>query len=257
MNEWGFDESDWWEEVISAASRWWKNAHGIGSATIVGFMEAPNGDLLIPSEVDGYPVTGIRNWLYTCPCGGEPTFTKNPALTSVTIPDNITSIGYGAFMECANLTDVTIPDSVTHIGEYAFWRSGITGMSIPASVNSIDDNPFVGCPLARFDVSPDNPIYVQIDGVLFDKRQKMLVSYPSAREGPYAIPEGVTSIGDKAFYECGYLTSVTIPASVTDIGYAAFAAWYADKPDVVLSVQAGSYAEKYAKEEHIAYVYSE
>lgn len=256
-----FDVSRRWEDIFEAnyedysfaASGQVEDAYVDEGATIVGFTEAPSGDLVIPSEVDGYPVAGIRNLVYECSDGDEPTFSRYPALTGVIIPDGVTTIGFGAFWECANLTDVTIPDSVTHIDEYAFWRCGITSMTIPAGVIRIGDNPFVGCALKRFDVSPDNPIYEQIDGVLFDKQQKMLVSYPSAREGPYAIPEGVTSIGGFAFYECEGLTSVTIPGSVTDIGWEPFEGC----ADVVLSVEKESFAEEYAKDNGIAYIYSE
>jgi len=217
-----FDESRWWEALDFYPNRWPEDTLRIGEATIVGFVQAPSGDLLIPSEVDGYPVTGIRNWVYECPCDSEPDLPSYHALTGVTIPPGVTHIGYGAFWECENLSVVNIPDSVTHIDEYAFWRCGITSITIPASVNQIAWNPFVGSALTRFDVSPLNPVYEQINGVLFDKQQKTLVSYPSAKKGPYVIPEGVTSIGERAFYECSGITNLTIPASFDSIEWNPF-----------------------------------
>ena len=67
-------------------------------------------------------------------------------LTSVTIPDGVTSIGGGAFQYCSSLTSVTIPDSVTSIGDYAFWGcSSLTGVTIPEGVTSIGDEAFSGC----------------------------------------------------------------------------------------------------------------
>ena len=157
------------------------------------------------------------------------------------------------FFGCENLTDVTLPDSVTHIGDYAFYQCGITSMNIPAGVNNIAGTSFYGCVLTHFDVSPDNPVYEQIDGVLFDKQQKKLLSYPSARTGPYTVPEGVTSIAGYAFFKSDGLTTVTIPSSVTDINWGTFEGC----DDVVLIVQAGSYAEEYAIDNDIAYIYSE
>ena len=67
-------------------------------------------------------------------------------LTSVTIPENITSIGRCAFSGCEELTNITIPDSVTSIGSAAFEHcSGLTSIVIPDSVTSIDHWAFQYC----------------------------------------------------------------------------------------------------------------
>ena len=74
------------------------------------------------------------------------TFCGCSALTSVTIPDGVTSIGGGAFYGCSGLTSVTIPNSVTSIGESAFWDcSGLTSITIPESVTSISYSAFAYC----------------------------------------------------------------------------------------------------------------
>ena len=77
-----------------------------------------------------------------------PTFVFNncKSLTSVTIPNNVTSIGDNAFSGCSGLTSVTIPNSVTSIGSVAFWGcSGLTSITIPNSVTSIGSAAFWGC----------------------------------------------------------------------------------------------------------------
>ena len=67
-------------------------------------------------------------------------------LTSITIPENITSIGRCAFSGCDGLTSITIPDSVTSIGSSAFENcSGLTSIVIPDSVTSIDHWTFQYC----------------------------------------------------------------------------------------------------------------
>jgi len=114
----------------------------------------------------------------------------------------VTSIREFAFREHRDLTGITIPDSVTSIGMYPFYR----------------------CPLTYINVSPNNPVYEDIDGVLFDKQRQMLISYPGAREGAYSVPGGVLLIGELAFYECHGLTSLTIPDNVSGIGDKAFTA---------------------------------
>ena len=103
-------------------------------------------------------------------------------ILAVVLADGVTSIGNHAFFDCKELVLVTIPDSVISIGAGAF----------------------AGCKsLTTFFVSAGNPAYGLLDGVLFDKAQTTLVAYPSGRQGSsYAIPDGVTSIGDYAFCRC-------------------------------------------------------
>ena len=73
-------------------------------------------------------------------------FTYCVSLTSITIPDSVTSIGYYAFFYCRSLTSITIPDSVTSIGNYAFSNCrSLTSITIPDSVTSIGNDAFYGC----------------------------------------------------------------------------------------------------------------
>ena len=68
------------------------------------------------------------------------------SLTSVTIPNSVTSIGNSAFEGCCSLTSVTIPNSVTSIGNSAFNDcDSLTSVTIPNSVTSIGDAAFEGC----------------------------------------------------------------------------------------------------------------
>jgi len=161
-----------------------------GDAVIVRCVEKPSGEVMIPSELDGYPVI---------------------------------CIGFAALSFCENVTGVTIPDSVAIIGDEAFCGcTNLTEISIPDSVIDIGINPFAGCNLTSFSGPSNSPVYEVRDGVLYDKQQKMLISYPGAKVGTYVIPDDVLLIGEKAFNMCGGLTGVTIPNGVTGIGMQAF-----------------------------------
>ncbi|MGP8200558.1 MAG: leucine-rich repeat domain-containing protein [Limisphaerales bacterium] len=159
--------------------------------TITGYT-GPGGDVIIPVSINNLTVTSIGD--------GQDYVFAETGVTSVTIPNSMTSIGDYAFAY-ASLTNLMIPSSVTNIGEGAF-----------ASETS----------LTAIDVDAQNAFYRSVDGVLFDTGQSTLLQYPSGLSGSYTIPDSVTSIGDLAFGYSG-LTSVTIPGSVTNIGDQAFA----------------------------------
>ena len=125
------------------------------------------GEHTVKYKLDG---TSINNGL----------FSGCSSLTSVTIPDIITSIDVNAFGSCSGLTCVTIPNSVTLIGLQAFYRcSGLTSVTIPNSVTLIDGEAFIDC-----------------------------TSLTSV-----TIPNSVIEIGRNSFYGCSALTSVTIKAT--------------------------------------------
>ena len=143
----------------------------------------------------------------------------------VTIPESITTIGASAFSNCASLADVTIPESVTEIRGSAFARcTSLTDVTIPGSVTSLGNNPFSSCTsLERIDVDPDNPSYVSIDGILYNKDCSVLIGYPAGRKmKSVTIRDGVTEIGFDAFNGCAFLETVTVPESVKTVGEAAF-----------------------------------
>ena len=113
--------------------KWEENEDG--GVTITGYT-GNSGDIVIPAEIDGKPVTKI----------GDDAFEWCTGLTSVTIPDGVTSIGEGAFTYCTGLTSVTIPESVTEIGSFAFADcTGLTNVTIPDSVTYIGSYAFNGC----------------------------------------------------------------------------------------------------------------
>ena len=140
------------------------------------------------------------------------TFAGCTSLTSVTIGDSVTSIGWAAFFNCTSLTSVTIPDSVTEIESTAFYGcTSLTSVTIPDSVTEIGSSAFYGCTSLTSVTIPDSVTLIRFQAFA------NCTSLTSV-----AIPDSVTEIGSSAFYGCTSLTSVTIGNSVTSIGFDAF-----------------------------------
>lgn len=185
-----------------------------GKATISGYSGS-GGAITIPAVLGDYPVVSIR----------KAAFEYCTSLTSVIIPDSVTTIGTRAFFSCTNLTSVIIPDSVTRINDYAFSGcESLTSVYIPSSVTNIYECAFSDCSsLTSFTVSPDNSRYCSVDGVLFNKDKTYLIQCPSGKTGTFTIPDSVTFIDSWVFSGCKSLTSVIIPDSVNGISYGSFA----------------------------------
>ncbi len=164
---------------------------------------------------------------------------KGGEIKNFVIPDGVTSIGDGAFLNCSGLTSVTIPNSVTSIGIFAFRGcSGLTSVTIPNSVTSIGNYAFENCSgLKEVNFNATNctsmgdvifPVFracTSLTTINIGDNVQQIPDYAfSSCSGLTSVTIGnsVTRIGNSAFRGCSGLTSVTIPNSVTSIGNEAF-----------------------------------
>ena len=132
-------------------------------------------------------------------------------MISVSIPDNVTSIGDGAFEGDYNLTSINIPNSVTSIGRRAFnWCSQLTRVNIPYGITSIEDYTFSRSGLTNVNI-PNSVTSIGDSAFSFGHSLSSV-----------SMPNSVTSIGNNAFEYCNVLISVSIPDNVTSIGDGAF-----------------------------------
>ena len=183
-------------------------------------------------------------------------------LQEIFLPGNIKSIGLGAFYGCLGLMEIRVdrdnqdyssldgvlfnkdqttlihcpwgktgiyivPKTVTKIEANGFFGTALRQINISENVSSI--TPTIphwkrgsGRSLKKIKVHSQNRFFSSVDGVLFNKDQTQLLVCPAAREGTYVIPNGVTDIGRKTFYNCTGLTNIKIPQGVSRIGQGAF-----------------------------------
>ncbi len=143
-------------------------------------------------------------------------------LTSITIPNSVTSIGVGAIRDCSSLTSVTIPESVTSIGQGATFQGCTSLVSVQWNAKS--------CTIEKNENNKYYPPFHNLSSIndftFGDKVETIPACLCTGLSGftSIEIPNSVTSIEYKAFYDCSSLTSVTIPNSVTSIGDYAFPA---------------------------------
>ena len=143
------------------------------------------------SSIDGVVYNKQKTGIELCPRGKQGSFS---------IPLGITHIYFHAFLNCRSISSICIPDSVI-------------------SINDV----FAGCQeIQAFIVSPDNPKYCSIEGVLYDKDRTTVIRCPQKKQGMVVLADSVRTINDSAFKYCKELTSIEIPKGVENIEKSAF-----------------------------------
>lgn len=139
-------------------------------------------------------------------------FAKCASLTSITLPESVTSIGNSAFSGCTSLISVRVPKQVIRIGNNAFYQcSSLTSITLPESITSIASSAFSGC---------TSLISVRIPKQVMSIDNRTFYQCSSLKE--VILSDGIKSIGVSAFEDCSSLNSIEFPASIESISLDAF-----------------------------------
>ena len=195
-----------------------------GKITLTNYI-GKDKDVVIPSEIDGHPVTAIGA-----------IFMNNKDVTSVVIPNSVTSIRMYAFRCCSNLTSVTLPSGLEEIDDETFREcTSLTSVVIPEGVKRIGWEAFSGCTELSSITFPDSVTDIgkkafkdtkwyneHPDGIVYAGKCIYRYKGTMPENTSLVIPDSVKGICDEAFAYCDGMVSVTLPQNLEKIDSAVF-----------------------------------
>ena len=179
--------------------------------------------VVIPRAVEGEVARRVTSHS----CIPANMFTRCWALENVTIPHGTVVIGEEAFSECQSLSEVVIPNSVEEIMDRAFDGCiGLRTFMLPANVKRVGHGAIPHGEFSKLEsilVAPENQAFCSVDGVLYTKDKKTLISCPVRyNRSTFAVPDGVEEIAAGAFDGCKMIKKILLPDSVKRVGPKAF-----------------------------------
>lgn len=167
------------------------------SAVITGFEGEPEY-ISIPPEIEGYPVTEVRdNAFYCC-----------ISLKQISLPDSVSYMGHHCFYGCSSLESIVLPANLTEVGMGCFCGcTSLAAISIPETIASLPDSCFRAC--------------TSLDNIMIPQNVKSIENFCFSgciSLSSISLSGNLDSIGDYAFFMCNSLKSLYIPPSVEVIG---------------------------------------
>ena len=201
------------------------NGDGSGTETETGDMDANAEQTETETEAETEPETepepvdvsskGLEftsNGNGTCYVSGMGSCRDSFVVIPLVSPegDRVVGIGEYAFRNCAYLRSIEINSNIRYIGEYAFYGSGLVNVNIPAEVEGIGDYAFCNCStLENITVDPQNQMYSDVNGVLYNKDMSVIITCPQGKIiSNFSISSQVSEIKTMAFYNCNTIKLV-------------------------------------------------
>lgn len=154
-----------------------------GEAAISYQDEYLTGDIVIPEKVSYNDID------YTVTKVDDEAFKNETGITSIVLPNSITSLGFNCFSGCSRLKSITLSENITELGGNCFYGcSSLESVTLPDGITSLGRSCFKGC---------------------------------SSLES-ITLPESITSLSNYCFEGCSSLTSITLPNSIIDLGHYCF-----------------------------------
>lgn len=209
------------DSVAALKELWSFKKREDGSIIITGY-KGLRTEVVVPEKIGKNTVTAIDDSAF-CPFARRVTpeaARVREAITSITLPDTVNTIGRGVFWNCKSLESVNIPEGVERIRENAFAEChSLKKIVIPSTVKALDRRAFYYCDSLRF----------------------------------IEIPEGAESLGDAVFAHCHELMAVVLPQSLKSIGHHIFDMGNKEDKLTGIIVSEGSFAEKYCERNGILF----
>lgn len=144
-------------------------------------------------------------------------------LREIKLSEGLIDIDSDAFARCKSLDMIELPNNIVNINDRAFSRcESLETIKLPNSIQHIGYRVFEHCKFLEA-IECNNEYFCSINGVLFDKKEKKCIGYPSGRiERSYVIPDGTLAVGGAAFASCYDLEAIILPASVQTLEDRAF-----------------------------------
>ena len=198
------------DETINVSGIWYELYTATKTASVYGPYTWDGQNLTIPSTITSGNLSGSKTYNVVSIRAGA--FSSRPNISSLSLPNSITTIGANAFSGCA-LTSITIPEGVTSIGTGAFNCAGLKTVTIKS--NSLVSTDFTS-------TSNISSIFgKQVETYILGNNITTIGANAFANCSTLTsitLPSSLISIREWAFYGCSGLTSINIPSTVTDLG---------------------------------------